>query len=286
MQQHQQRVTIALDKRLNSPLASGQLMEAMRYATLGSGKRLRALLVYAAGEAVKADIQQLDTVACAVEMLHAYSLVHDDMPMMDDDDLRRGKPSCHKAFDEATALLAGDALQTEAFLALTQTTLTATQQIKMVATLAQAAGGAGMAAGQAMDLASVGHALTLDQLQQMHQLKTGALIRSSVALGALSATQVNAEVLTQLDNYAAALGLAFQVQDDVLDVTSETAVLGKKQGADIALNKPTYPALLGLQAATDKANTLIEHAIDSLQALPDPCFALRGLAQYVVKRNF
>lgn len=286
MQRHQQRVVIALEQRLAHHAPCGQLIDAMRYATLGGGKRLRALLVYATGEAVQADMTQLDAMACAVEMMHAYSLVHDDMPIMDDDDLRRGKPSCHKAFDEATALLAGDALQTEAFVALSDNALTAEQQIAMVKALATASGAAGMAAGQSIDLASVGKNLTLHQLQNMHQLKTGALIRASVKLGALASTQINLETLVHLDNYANALGLAFQVQDDVLDVTADTATLGKKQGADIALNKPTYPALMGLEAAKDKANALIQEALESLQALPNPCFALTGLAQYVVKRNF
>lgn len=286
MQRHQQRVANALEQRLANLTPAGQLIEAMRYATLGRGKRLRALLVYATGEAVQADLTQLDAMACAVEMMHAYSLVHDDMPMMDDDDLRRGKPSCHKAFDEATALLAGDALQTEAFMALSDNALAAEQQIAMVQVLAAASGAAGMAAGQAIDLASVGKSLTLQQLQNMHQLKTGALIRASVKLGALASPQIQPETLVQLDQYANALGLAFQVQDDVLDVTADTATLGKQQGADIALNKPTYPALMGLEAAKKKANALIQEALDCLHVLPDPCFALTGLAQYVVKRNF
>lgn len=286
MSVHQQRVASALTERLNLNSDAQMLIKAMQYATLDGGKRLRALLVYAAGEALHSDTDGLDAAACAVEMIHAYSLIHDDMPMMDDDDLRRGRPSCHKAFDEATALLAGDALQTHAFLALSDNTLTATQQITMVKTLARASGVNGMAGGQSIDLQSVGKTLTLSALENMHQLKTGALIRASVQLGAFASTQTTERDLWALDQYAKAIGLAFQVQDDVLDVIADTETLGKQQGADMARDKPTYPALLGLAGAQQKAQDLVEQALVALQTLSGPTQALSGLAGFVVQRTF
>src|SRR5690554_5658224 len=288
MPTQQERVRSALQQRLseNTDLAASRLAEAMRYATLNGGKRLRAMLVYGAGEAFNADNKALDTAACAVEMIHAYSLVHDDMPMMYDDDLRRGKPTCHKAYDEATALLVGDALQSMAFECLCENDLPADQQIAMVKTLAKAAGLAGMAGGQAIDLASVGKQMDHADLQAMHQLKTGALVRGSVALGAYCGQNYNTEDLQHLDNYAAAVGLAFQVQDDVLDVIADTDTLGKQQGADIARNKPTYPALMGLEAAQQKAQSLIADALTTLDNLENPCLALRALAMFVVQRTF
>ncbi|MDT8310352.1 MAG: (2E,6E)-farnesyl diphosphate synthase [Methylophaga sp.] len=285
MSAHQQRVTSALTTRLNMSSDAQMLVKAMQYATLDGGKRLRALLVYAAGEALHSDADGLDAAACAVEMIHAYSLIHDDMPMMDDDDLRRGRPSCHKAFDEATALLAGDALQTHAFFALSDNKLAATQQIAMVKTLAKASGVNGMAGGQAIDLQSVGKTLSLCALENMHQLKTGALIAASVQLGALAA-QTTACDLQALDQYGQAIGLAFQVQDDVLDVIADTQTLGKQQGADIARDKPTYPALIGLQAAQQKAGDLVEQALAALQSLSGPTQALSGLAHFVVRRTY
>lgn len=286
MSANQQRVTSALTARLTLQSDAQTLVKAMQYATLDGGKRLRALLVYAAGEAMLSNDNGLDAAACAVEMIHAYSLIHDDMPMMDDDDLRRGRPSCHKAFDEATALLAGDALQTHAFLSLSDNTLSATQQIAMVKVLAEASGVMGMAGGQAIDLQSVGKTLQLTALEQMHQLKTGALIRASVRLGALASEQVTDRNLLVLDQYAAAIGLAFQVQDDVLDVIADTETLGKQQGADIARDKPTYPAIIGLETAQQKAQDLVEQALAALQHLSGPTQALAGLARFVVQRNF
>ncbi len=286
MSENQQRVARALTARLNLQSDARSLVNAMQYTTLDGGKRLRAMLVYAAGEVMLSNDNGLDAAACAVEMIHAYSLIHDDMPMMDDDDLRRGRPSCHKAFDEATALLAGDALQTHAFLSLSDNTLPATQQIAMVKTLAEASGVMGMAGGQAIDLQSVGKTLQLAALEQMHQLKTGALIRASVRLGALASDHVTEHDLLVLDQYAAAIGLAFQVQDDVLDVIADTATLGKQQGADIARDKPTYPAILGLEAAQQKAQDLVEKALAALQHLSGPTEALSGLARFVVQRTF
>jgi farnesyl diphosphate synthase len=287
MQQHQQRIETVLDERLSKreQHTSAQLLEAMRYSTLNGGKRLRALLVYATGEALGAGLTALDAPASAVEMIHAYSLVHDDMPIMDDDDLRRGQPTCHKAYDEATALLVGDALQTLAFETLCDEELTAIQQSQMVKTLAQRSGVFGMAGGQAIDLESVGKELDVSELQTMHELKTGALIRASVRLGALTSTVANDAILAKLDRYAWCIGLAFQVQDDVLDVIADTDTLGKTQGADIALNKPTYPALIGLNAAKQKAFDLIDDALAQLEELPYDTQILANLAKFVVQRT-
>jgi geranylgeranyl pyrophosphate synthase len=287
MQQYQNRIEKALDDRLTKQErhTSEQLLEAMRYSTLNGGKRLRALLVYATGEALGVDLKKLDAPASAVEMVHAYSLVHDDMPIMDDDDLRRGQATCHKAYDEATALLVGDALQTLAFETLCDDLLTPLQQSQMVKALAQRSGAFGMAGGQAIDLESVGKALDVNELQTMHELKTGALIRASVRLGALASTSADETVLAKLDHYAWCIGLAFQVQDDVLDVTADTDTLGKTQGADIALNKPTYPALLGLSTAKQKALDLIDDALAQLEELPYETHMLANLASFVVQRT-
>jgi len=290
MQEKQAQIEHALSVRLpNSTTLTNQtsqrLAEAMNYSTLNGGKRLRALLVYATGEALDVNLNLLDAPASAVELIHAYSLVHDDMPIMDDDDLRRGRPTCHKAYDDATALLVGDALQTLAFETLCDNELSASQQSKMVKTLAQKSGVFGMAGGQAIDLESVGHTLTLENLQNMHELKTGALIRASVKLGALASEKVDENILAKLDKYAYCIGLAFQVQDDVLDVTADTETLGKTQGADIALNKPTYPALLGLEAAQKKAINLIDTALAALEELPYDTQALAALAGFVVQRS-
>lgn len=292
-QQRQLRIEQALATRLpdanhldqSSQITSTRLIEAMHYSSLNGGKRLRALLVYATGEALGIELDKLDAPASAVEMIHAYSLVHDDMPMMDNDDLRRGQPTCHKKYDDATALLVGDALQSLAFETLCENTLTPTQQCQMVKTLAQQSGVLGMAGGQAIDLESVGKTLTLDALQAMHELKTGALIRACVRLGALSSAQIDSQTLAKLDKYAQCIGLAFQVQDDVLDVIADTDTLGKNQGADLALNKPTYPALMGLEAAQKKAVDLRDEALAQLDDLPFNTQALAALARFVVQRS-
>jgi len=279
------RANRALEARLPAAhLAPAQLHESMRYAVLNGGKRVRATLVFATGEAVDADAARLEAPACAVELMHAYSLVHDDLPAMDDDDLRRGKPACHRAFGEATALLAGDALQSFAFQVLADDASKAQRGVEMVATLARASGSLGMAGGQAIDLAAVGRQLSLDQLENMHRHKTGALIRASVRLGALCGPGVSAAQLEQLDAYAACIGLAFQVRDDILDVESDTETLGKAQGADIARNKPTYPSLLGLEAAKHKAEELHERAIVELAAFDARADALRALSAFIVNR--
>lgn len=276
-----QQLNLFLSERSS---ASDHLLSAMRYSVFNGGKRIRPVLVYAAGQAVRAHPDDCDAPAIAVEMIHAYSLIHDDLPAMDDDDLRRGKPTCHIQYDEATAILAGDALQTAAFSAL----LAQEQQpgrIDMLRELADASGSLGMVAGQMIDLSSVGKTLTLTELENMHRHKTGALIRASVRMGAL-AGQASTEQLDSLTGYAIALGLAFQVQDDILDVESDTETLGKQQGADIALNKPTYVSLLGLDEARQKACQLVDDALASLNDFGSEADLLRELARYVIERNY
>ena len=259
-----------------------RLHEAMRYAVLNGGKRIRPMLVIATGEALRAGGEHLEHPACAVELIHAYSLVHDDLPSMDDDDLRRGAPTCHRRFGEAVALLAGDALQTLAFEVLSGSS--APSRGELVRVLARAVGSHGMAGGQAVDLESVGRELTLEQLESMHLKKTGALIRASVHLGALSAGVRDEEVLGPLDEYARCIGLAFQIRDDVLDVESDTVTLGKVQGADVALDKPTYPAVLGLDASKAHARTLHERASKHLEPLGRDADFLRELSRFIVSR--
>jgi len=283
------RIETALDQRLPSAdTEPRRLHAAMRYVTLGGGKRLRAALVIATGEALGAQPAALDVPACALELVHAYSLVHDDLPAMDNDDLRRGKPTCHKAFDEATAILAGDALQTLAFELLARDPVLAVepvQRLAMLIQLAQAAGSAGMAGGQAIDLDAVGKPLTLAGLEDMHARKTGALIRAAVALGALSVPNSDTARLAQLDTYARAIGLAFQITDDILDVESDTATLGKPQGSDQKHAKPTYPALLGLERARALARKQHALALESLQSLGDNGRLLGEIADFVLDRT-
>jgi len=263
-----------------------RLHQAMRYAVLSGGKRIRAILVYLSGEALGAADTALDAPACAVEFIHAYSLVHDDLPAMDDDDLRRGKPSCHRAFDEATALLAGDALQSLAFYVLTaRGTAPAPRIADMVETLALASGSRGMAGGQAMDLAAVGQQLNLTELENMHIHKTGALIRASARLGAMCALDVDPASLERLEHYANCVGLAFQIRDDILDVEGDTHILGKRHGADRAKNKPTYPSLMGLAPAKRMARELHEEALQSLSTLGPTADPLRWISEYIVSRS-
>ncbi|MFZ1862177.1 MAG: farnesyl diphosphate synthase, partial [Candidatus Competibacter sp.] len=256
---------------------------------LGGGKRIRPLLVYSAGAAVGAALESLDGPACAVEFIHAYSLIHDDLPAMDDDDLRHGRPSCHKACGEALAILAGDALQALAFQVLCQDggmIQAPTIRLRMVGVLAQAAGSRGMAGGQAIDLAATGQELTLAELENMHIHKTGALIRASVLLGALSQTEVEPRLLEQLDHYAKCIGLAFQIRDDILDVIGDTATLGKAAGADRAHDKLTYPSLLGLDGSRDHARALHQDALASLEAFGSEAEPLRWIAHYIVERAY
>ncbi|HSC75107.1 MAG TPA: farnesyl diphosphate synthase, partial [Pseudomonadales bacterium] len=265
LQSCQQRTASTLEQILPTPLEpAARLKQAMRYSALNGGKRVRATLVFAAAQAVSEKIPDaIEHIACAVELIHAYSLVHDDLPAMDNDALRRGQPTCHIAFDEATAILAGDALQTLAFECLTTADFSSEQRCELILTLARASGAAGMVAGQDMDLAAEGKPISLSELESLHQHKTGALIRASVQLGAI-ASNATAEQKTALDQYAAAIGLAFQVQDDILDIESSTEELGKQQGADLALNKSTYPSLLGLENARQRAQALYDEAIDAL----------------------
>jgi farnesyl diphosphate synthase len=286
--QCRQRVEAALERRLPPPgVPPVRLHEAMRYAVLGPGKRVRPVLVYAAGQALGADPASLDDAACAVELIHAYSLVHDDLPAMDDDDLRRGRPTCHRAYDEATAILVGDALQTLAFQVLCDAASAgeAAKRLAMVQTLAAASGSRGMAGGQALDLDAVGRELTLAELEQLHIHKTGALIRASVRLGTLAARDPDPGAVRGLDRYAKCLGLAFQIRDDILDVEGDPALIGKTRGKDAAHDKPTYPALLGLAGAREKCAVLVAEATSCLDGLGEGAQPLRWLAEYVVARS-
>jgi len=269
---------------LNRPAGTcASLDDAIRYSVLGTGKRLRPVLVYLAGRALGAEDDALDAPAAAIEMIHAYSLVHDDLPAMDDDDLRRGRPTVHRAFDEPLAILAGDALQTLAFEALASR---AHPRLgALITTLARAAGRDGMAAGQAIDLGAVGGAMDLAALQAMHQHKTGALIRAAVRLGALVAVDESDPRVAALDHYASAMGLAFQIHDDVLDVTGDTRTLGKTSGADARRDKPTYPALLGVAQAQARARDLLNDALDALEPLGEAGQPLAALARFMIDRD-
>lgn len=266
MQGIQTRVEGALAQRLPSAEAiPARLHQAMRYASLGGGKRVRPLLAFAAGELTQSPAERLEIVSCAVELIHAYSLVHDDLPCMDDDVLRRGRPTCHVEYDEPTALLVGDSLQSLAFELLTREELgDADRRIEMVRLLARASGSCGMAGGQAIDLDSVGHALNQPELELMHALKTGALIRAAVMLGALCGEVLTAELRDSLDRFAKRAGLLFQVVDDILDCTASTATLGKTAGKDAAADKPTYVSLMGLDRAREFAESLRTEAVEAL----------------------
>lgn len=266
------------------PAVAPRLEAAMRHGLLAGGKRLRPLLVYMAGYALGADDEALDAPAAAIELIHAYSLIHDDLPAMDDDDLRRGQPTVHKAFDEASAILAGDALQALAFEVLAGT---AHPRLgSLVHTLASAAGRDGMVAGQALDLDAVGGHPDVDALAHMHAHKTGALIVAAVRLGGLVAVADDDLRLTALIRYARAIGLAFQIHDDILDVTGDTLTLGKTSGADAARAKPTYPSLLGLEGAQRKAHSLIAEAIAALAPLGERAAPLADLAHYMIERDY
>ncbi len=284
----QDRAESALARFLpGSDCIPARLHEAMRYATLGGGKRVRPLLAHAAGQLTGAAADKLDLVASAVEMIHAYSLVHDDLPCMDDDVLRRGRPTCHVEFDEPTALLVGDSLQTLAFELLASQPLgEPKQQLEMIALLAHASGSRGMAGGQAIDLASVGTPLNQPELELMHALKTGALIRAAVLLGALAGQPLSADERTNLDRFAKRAGLLFQVVDDILDCTASTATLGKTAGKDEAADKPTYVSLLGLEAARAYADGLRADALDALSIFGERAARLTQLADFICHRQF
>ena len=286
---HQNRFEEVLRNLLPSAeVAPQRLHAAMRYSVLYGGKRVRPLLAFAVGELVGADINRLNTAAAAVELIHAYSLVHDDMPCMDNDILRRGKPTCHVQFDEATALLVGDALQSLAFQLLAEHPLNddPARQLQMVKLLASASGSRGMAGGQAIDLDSVAKQLSLPELEFMHIHKTGALIRAAVLLGAQCGTAMDESLLNKLDRFSKCLGLAFQVVDDVLDSEADTATLGKTAGKDANNEKPTYVTLLGVQAARQMAAELHTEALEMLVEFGDKACRLRELADFIVLRKF
>ena len=268
---YQQRNNQQLNQWLEQmPHQQQPLIQAMKYGLLLGGKRVRPFLVYITGQMLGCQLQDLDTPASAIECIHAYSLIHDDLPAMDDDELRRGQPTCHIKFDEATAILTGDALQTLAFTIIAEGQLNPnaeSQRIKMVQSLAQASGANGMCVGQALDLGAENRQVTLAELEEIHRNKTGALINCAVKLGALAAGEKGLEVLPHLERYSQAVGLAFQVQDDILDIISDTETLGKPQGSDQELNKSTYPSLLGLEGAMEKAHTLLQEALQALEAI-------------------
>lgn len=282
-----------IEKVLESWLPSAdktpqRLHQAMRYSVLGGGKRMRPLLVYASGEVLGVRRELLDAPAAAVEFIHTYSLIHDDLPAMDNDDLRRGRPTCHKAFDEATAILAGDALQVLAFQILAEDpsmSVPPAARVEMIRSLAVASGAAGMAGGQAIDMAATGKPLSLAELELMHIHKTGALIRASVLLAAQSKPGLAVPKYAALDRYAKCVGLAFQIHDDILDVEGETAALGKQAGADASLNKPTYPSVLGLAESRQRARELHHDALDALAAFGHAAEPLIWLSEYIVTRK-
>ncbi len=283
---YQNRIEQCLAQSLPAEQEEPQrLHSAMRYAVLGAGKRIRPLLVYATGQFFNSALVSLDSSALAVELIHCYSLVHDDLPAMDNDDLRRGKPSCHKAFDDATAMLAGDALQAEAFALLAaDTENNLNERVQLLSILGRACGSLGMAGGQAIDLGSVDKTLNLVQLEQMHRLKTGSLIEASILMGAIVGKATPAE-LAALQEFAALLGLTFQIQDDILDVEGSTEQLGKQQGADTALNKPTYPGILGLEKAKALVEVNYEKVLACLSDFGDRAEQLRQMAKYIIQRQ-
>jgi geranylgeranyl diphosphate synthase type II len=281
----QDRASAELRQRLAVPGIAPALEEAMQYAVQNGGKRIRPVLAYAAAEAVGGALADADSCACAVELIHAYSLVHDDLPAMDDDALRRGQPTCHIRFGQATAILAGDALQSLAFEVLSQPSGKAQDIAAMVSTLAHAAGWQGMVAGQSIDIDAAGTAKDENELARMHRLKTGALINASVRLGALSTGRATPEQLRSLETYAGCIGLAFQVKDDILDVEGDTAVLGKQQGKDLSLNKPTYTSLLGLEAAHQRLQALYEEGVGALSMFGADADRLKAIAAYIIDRK-
>lgn len=293
MQAYRQRANHALQHRLEKlPFSDGQLAAAMRYATLLGGKRLRPYLVYATGEMFAIPLTELDIPAAAVECIHAYSLIHDDLPAMDNDALRRGKPTSHIKFGEAHAILAGDALQTLAFTILADgemASVSVNDRITMLSELAQASGIGGMCGGQALDMEAEGKQIDITALEQIHRHKTGALIRCAVRLGALTAGEQGRRALPLLDEYAQSIGLAFQVQDDILDVIGDSSKTGKHQGGDKNLNKSTYPALLGLKVAQEKARLLYQTSLDILTKLEQQhqvnSAALKSLASFIIERD-
>ncbi|WP_448212084.1 (2E,6E)-farnesyl diphosphate synthase [Colwellia sp. MEBiC06753] len=285
----QTRVNQLLSAKLDSLEVNDQkLLDAMRYGLLIGGKRMRPYLAYLTGETLGANIADIDPIACALECIHAYSLLHDDLPAMDDDDLRRGQPTCHKAFDEATAILAGDSLQTLAFDFLANSPLSAAidvKRIQLIQQLVTASGYAGMCGGQALDLSATGKTVDINQLEQLHRLKTGALLQASVLMAAECAVNVTVEEKRALADYAKLIGLAYQVQDDIIDITSSEEELGKPKGSDLQANKSTYPALLGLDGAKQKAEDLYQESLQALARLPYNTQNLADFATFIVHRT-
>ena len=271
-----------LPKESDSPTT---LHQAMRYSVLGGGKRIRPVLLYATGTAIGTELTKLDAAACAVELMHSYSLIHDDLPAMDNDELRRGLPTCHKAFDEATAILAGDAIQALAFAILANDTAPSQQRIKLIQLLAEASGSTGMAGGQAIDLASVNKTLSQDEIELMHRLKTGALIKASVMMAVTASKVTDPEILNHFTYFADCIGLAFQIRDDILDIQMDTKTLGKPQGSDVAQNKPTYPSVVGMQQAEKLANDLLQKALNKLNSLEIQGNSLQAVSTYMVTRK-
>lgn len=286
---YQSRINDFLAKQLNQlPINDAKLLKAMRYGLLIGGKRMRPYLAYTTGEALGANLEDIDAIAASLECIHAYSLIHDDLPAMDDDDLRRGKPTCHKEFDEATAILAGDSLQTLAFDILANHQFSESiksKHIVLIRQLVDAAGYQGMCGGQALDLAATDSEIDLEQLETIHSLKTGALLQASVLMSAECAVNITTEQKASLQHYAQLIGLAYQVQDDIIDITSTEEELGKPSGSDVAANKSTYPALLGLQGAKMKAENLFQQALQALASLPYNTQSLADFATFIVKRN-
>ncbi len=286
---YKRRVDKALDQWLPpDELSPINLHQAMRYSVMGGGKRVRPVLVYATAAALQIPLHRVDGIAVAVEIIHAYSLIHDDLPSMDDDDLRRGRPTCHIQFDEATAILAGDALQALAFYILShdqEMTTDCEKRLQMVEKLSLHSGSRGMAGGQAIDLAAVGKNIDISELEAMHIHKTGALIRTCIQMAALSTNNVSQDQFYALDKYACRIGLSFQIQDDILDVTGNTATLGKPQGSDASLDKPTFPSIIGLQAAREKAQELHLQALDAINMFGEEADILRSISHWFVYRS-
>ncbi|PKH05264.1 (2E,6E)-farnesyl diphosphate synthase [Moritella sp. Urea-trap-13] len=286
---YQGRINDYLQQQINLlPIHNTQLAAAMEYGLLQGGKRIRPVIVYTVGEMLGVNLGDLDGPAAAIESIHAYSLIHDDLPAMDDDDLRRGQPTCHIKFDHATAILAGDALQPFAFELLLDCALSPEAEknrLAMLKSLTQASGYRGMCGGQAMDLAATDKQVSLTQLEAIHNNKTGALINCAAKLGVLASPHCSVELLAALDKWSNAIGLAFQVQDDILDIISDTETLGKPQGSDVELNKSTYPALLGLAGAQEKAQALYQQAMFALETIPHDTTTLALFTQYIIERN-
>ena len=282
-----ERINARLDTVLPpATLSPRRLHDAMRYAVFNGGKRVRPLLVYAAGECVGVEADQLDAPATAIELIHAFSLVHDDLPAMDDDDLRRGKPTVHIEYDEATAILAADALQPLAFSVLASVDgVSAERRATLVQLIADACGSVGMTGGQSIDLEAEGRTLTVDELEHMYALKTGALIHAAIVSACVLSDSVSSAESQALDNFGRDIGIAFQIKDDILDIEGETQVIGKPAGSDIALGKATYPALLGVDAAHKRSDELLANALDSLRIFGERATSLEWLARYIVERG-